>query len=528
MPSQAETDYVKKLMKLERDDVFNSSAALNQVLGSSALNNNFNLLLNGDNFINNISSADMAMAARKYLDLNKVSIGVVHPKETANKASTVAFKGNLDKKMIDVSMVREYTLPNNVYFTYNSEDVEKSIMVVTYDVPQNHKYKPGVSSVLSRMLKEGTANVDKKTFYTNLRNDLIGLSVGSYGANIEGSIGAFTENLPKAISILKDNIENPNFTQENFDKIKNDLIESISCAKKGPFNKLMKELHPDCPVGYTREEVLASLKTMTLDDVKAFHHDILTQGRARVVVTAPKEYEQVAAQLLSTYPQAKQFDKKIVEEFQPLTETKIVTEQEKCNQADIIQAFKFKVNQNPRDKVVFQLMNMILGGNSSSRLFQDLREKQKLAYYVRSHVNMHNDTGVLMLNISTTTDNPLESENKLENLDKSLDGFKKHIELMKNTQCSEDELNKCKKMLKTKMLNMAESANKRTVMLSGAQKSLNGIAQLEDTIRLIDTVTPQDIQNAANYVFNSPSVISVLGSEETLKQLDKYTKKSAV
>ena len=190
------------------------------------------------------------------------------------------------------------------------------------------------------------------------------------------------------------------------------------------------------------------------------------------------------------------------------------------NQADIVQAFKFKTNYNPKDHAVFTLLNTILGGGPSSRLFEDLREKQKLAYRVESDISYTGNTGVMTLAIKTTTDNPTENIQQYENVKKSLDGFKSHIEKLKNEKVSPQELEAAKLRIKTKLLNTLESSESQTIVLSASKDSPSGIDAVNKTLALVDEITPDDLQQAARYIFDGKSITSILASQNTLDNMN--------
>ena len=206
----------------------------------------------------------------------------------------------------------------------------------------------------------------------------------------------------------------------------------------------------------------------------------------------------------------------------PLTYEKneLITKAQPRNQADIVRYFKFKTNYNPKDQAVFALLNTILGGSASSRLFNDLRETQKLAYRVESNIDFVGNTGVMALSIKTTTDNPSENIQQYDNVKKSLEGFQKHIDLLKTQPVPIEELDAAKLRIKTQILNSLESSASQTVVLNSAKDNALGINAINNNLKLIDEITPQDIQNAANYIFNSNSITSILASQNTLKNMN--------
>ena len=206
--------------------------------------------------------------------------------------------------------------------------------------------------------------------------------------------------------------------------------------------------------------------------------------------------------------------------YKPIEKNKLITQAEPRNQADIVQVFNFKTNFNPKDQMVFSVLNTILGGSPSSRLFEDLRETQKLAYRVESGLDFVGDTGLISLSIKTTTDNPQENIQQFDNVQKSLDGFKKHIDKLKTEPVSNEELDAAKLRLKTKFLNLLETSDSVTGVLAGSKDLVHGINTINENLRMIDEITPQDIQNAANYVFASHSITSILASQKTLDNIN--------
>jgi predicted Zn-dependent peptidase len=215
------------------------------------------------------------------------------------------------------------------------------------------------------------------------------------------------------------------------------------------------------------------------------------------------------------------FQKKIFNNYQELKENVVVKKVEPKNQADIVKAFKFKTNYNPKDQLTFKLLNTILGESSSSRLFSDLRETQKLAYHVSSDLAYFGNTGVISLGIQTTTDDKMANVQSFENVNKSLAGFDKHIEKLKNELVTDEELKAAKLKIKTRMMNSLESSASKTNILNSSKHSIQGINQINENMKLIDTITAEDIQNAAKYIFSTPSVTSILASEDTINYLNK-------
>ncbi len=93
--------------------------------------------------------------------------------------------------------------------------------------------------------------------------------------------------------------------------------------------------------------------------------------------------------------------------------------------------------------------------------------------------------------------------------------------MLKTQPVSQDELDSAKLVVKTKLLNVLETSDGQTGVLSGSMDSYYGINMVNKNLKLIDEITAADIQKRkANYIFNSNSVISILASQKTLDNMN--------
>ena len=325
---------------------------------------------------------------------------------------------------------------------------------------------------------------------------------------------------------FKEVLENPRFTQESFEQVKKRIKDNILTSEKSAFDKLDKEIYKGLPHGISKEDILEDLETVTLDDVKAFYSYLIQNGKAQLGISAPFEKDKslsnvVFSNTASLHP-AKPFEHVTKTIFNPVEETKVLTDVDNKNQAEIIEAFKYKINDNLKDNVTINLMNIILGGNPSSRLFSDLRENQKLAYHVRSNFENNEDTGVFVLKIETTTENSDTGEKSFDNVQKSINGFNKHIAKIKSEKVSEEELNNAKLNLKNQILNSCHSADDKLTLLYQGIDSPYGISRENQMYDMIDSITADDIYNAANYIFAGKPIYSIVATENTLKHNQEF------
>ena len=526
-PTDDEMKIIKKKMLQSFSSVFENSFVTNNSIGTSLLENNENYLKEHENIVKSMTAEDLVNTAKKYLDLNKTSVTVVHPSsataETINQNhKNVSFTGANKKEAINMSSVKEYSLNNNyrVITTNSKTNNVNGILQISLD--NAYPEKPPAPFVLDKILTEGSMLRNQEKFETDMAKDGIGISTGATPKSITSAISCDSESLGKALEGIREVVDNPRFTQEEFEHAKAQIKENIITSEKSARDKLDTELYKGLPDGISKEEVLQDLDSLTLDDIKHLYNSILQNGKASIAIAAPfdrnPELNNILFSNLNKFKPAKEFNvTPLPDVYAPTEKTKVLTDIDYKNQAEIVEAFKYRVNQNIKDKTTIALLNIILGGNPSSRLFSDLREKEKLAYHVRSNYENVDNIGVFTLKIGTTTDNKETGEQSFDNVQKSIDGFNRHIEKIKTEKVTDEELENAKLSLKNSILNSNHDSGDKAINLLSGLKSPYGLSRENQLFDEIDKITPDDIYNTANYIFSGKPTYSIVATENTLK-----------
>jgi predicted Zn-dependent peptidase len=206
--------------------------------------------------------------------------------------------------------------------------------------------------------------------------------------------------------------------------------------------------------------------------------------------------------------------------YKPNTEAKFVIDTEEKAQAEVVRAYTYKETKNIDDIAKINILETILGGNMSSRLFTDLRETQKLAYSVGSELSGEKDTATIYLDIGTTTESPDPKEGSPENVKKALEGFDRNVNLLKTENVSAKELENAKIRLKSQLLDMMESNSNKNIIVCKSKESHYGKEYYIHLLEAIDKVTADDIKAAANHIFANPPVTSIVASKKTIDALN--------
>jgi predicted Zn-dependent peptidase len=154
------------------------------------------------------------------------------------------------------------------------------------------------------------------------------------------------------------------------------------------------------------------------------------------------------------------------------------------------------------------VLNTLLGGGMSSRLFQNIRERQGLAYSIYSDLNPYRDTGCLAVYAGTSR----ASTTKV--VQSVVEEFRK----LKRETVSDEELRRSKDQLKGSLMLSLESSTARMSNLARQEMYFDRFYDLDELIEKIEAVTAADLQSLANEFFQTEKVaVAALGNLNGLK-----------
>ena len=535
-PTDEEMQIAKKSMLNRFSSIFEHSYSTNNEIGKIFLSNNKEYIDNYENIVKTMTAEDIVNVAKKYLDVNKASVTLVHPKTANSESITKNYKDVKDisftgrKEAINLNNVKEYNMPNNNFrIVTNESKTDNCYANISFSTDNQNINNLAPATILNYLLEEGTLDKNQEEFQKELQKSGIKAHFDGSKNSVHIHLKFSSEDMKQALEEAKKVVDNPRFTQESFDYVKNKVINNIKISEKSAFDKLDTEIFKGLPSRKTKEEVIQELENCTLDDVKRLYNTIMTNSKASIAISAPfqkkPELNDILFKNIASYKKFNVYmPKEIKDIYTPINNTKVLVDTDFKNQAEIIEAFKFRVGNNLKDKLCINLMNIILGGNPSSRLFSDLREKQKLAYHVGSDYIINENIGMFYLKIGTTTENKDTNEISYDNVQKSIDGFNKHINKMKTEKVSEEELNNAKLALKNTILNTTHSSAGINSSLSIGINSPYGISYDNQALAMIDEITVDDIYNTANYIFTGKPVYSILATENTISENKEYLK----
>jgi len=395
---------------------------------------------------------------------------------------------------------------------YQKDILTNGIRVVTENIPylrsvslgvwintgsrDEEDHNNGISHFLEHLAFKGT---NKRT------SRQIAFEIDSIGGYIDAftsreytcySVKVLDEHLPIALDILSDIILNSTFNSNEIEKERNVILEEIKMIEDMPsdyiYDLLYKALWPGHPFGQPIQGEPDTINKITRDDILT-HLDRHYLPEKIVIASGGNVSHKKLMRLLEKYFKSYRRDgnstrKPIISEITQ----KVVFKEKNLEQVHLCLGTKGLTN-NDSERFKSYLLNTILGGSMSSRLFQKIREEKGLAYSIYSFNSPYVDTGIFGIYAGTGP----------ENFFTVLELIMDEIRLIKNEKVNETELQKSKDQLKGIMMLALESSISRMSQIAKQELYLGKHFTLNEIVSEIEKVTPQGVQDIANTLFDS-------------------------
>jgi predicted Zn-dependent peptidase len=368
----------------------------------------------------------------------------------------------------------------------------------------------GIAHFVEHMLFKGTATRTAEDIAQTI--DSIGGQMDAFTAKEYASyyIKVLDEHLPLAVDVLSDIVMNPGFSPDDIEREKKVVLEEIKMVEDTP-DDLVHELFTE---SFWQNHPLGRPILGTKDTVDALNQDALRRYFS-TSYTAPNLI--VAAVGNVTHDQvktliAKAFEKlptttQPISDAPPMVVPRITIRNKELEQSHVCLG-TVSYRQDHADRYSSYVMNTVLGGSMSSRLFQNVREKRGLAYAVFSGLSAYRDAGSMTIYAGCANDAVSEL----------IDVVIAELRRMKDEPMSESELRRAKDHLKGSLMLNLESTSSRMSHLARQEIYFDRQFSLDETLEGVERVTAGDIQRVARDLFSDGSLAAtVLGAVNGLQ-----------
>jgi predicted Zn-dependent peptidase len=340
--------------------------------------------------------------------------------------------------------------------------------------------------------------------------------------SVGGQLNAFTdkeyvgfyatvmdEHLPFAFELLSDIVLRPAFPVHEIERERNVIFEEINMVEDSPQELIMDLYMEDCwkghPLGRPISGTKKSVAQIARKDVRKFFADHYTARNMIIAVAGNVSHAQVS-RLAERYFS----DIEPGVPGNPGLPPKTHAGRNIRLKAHLEQTHICLGTISPPtasdERFRAHLLNGILGGGMSSRLFQNIREKRGLVYSIYSMLNLYHDAGSLVVYAAAA---PERSEEVVE---LTLKEFRKLREQLVAPQ----ELKRAKEYIKGSVMLGLESSSSRMTNLAQQLIYYGRLFQLEEILRAVERVTAREIRLLANRIFDpSYFTLTALGNRNT-------------
>jgi Predicted Zn-dependent peptidases len=363
----------------------------------------------------------------------------------------------------------------------------------------------GISHVLEHMIFKGTEK--RNYFQISEEVDYLGASVNAHTTKEETVfyINALTEFLGKSVDILFDIVTNSLIDSEELEKEKDVIVEEIKMYKDSPDDLVFELNYGDCIKGQYSKPIIGteqSVKGFTSEEIKKYYKERYTKDNIVIVVSGNFNEDEIISKVDEYFD--KLGDKK-VNRREKIDFSFVVGERKEVkeiNQVNICISFEGE-KYNSKTKIYNDISSSIIGGSMSSRLFQEIREKNGLAYSVYTYNQYYQEGGIVSTYIGTNIEN-YEKAIKL-----TLDEFEK----LRKNGITEVELQKAKNKYLSRIAFSMENPRSRMSILGNYYTRKNEILDIENLKKEVKETKIEDINEFLKTRYTEKN-ITILGNIE--------------
>ena len=368
----------------------------------------------------------------------------------------------------------------------------------------------GIAHFVEHMLFKGTGTRTAEDIAQAI--DSVGGQMDAFTAKEYASyyIKVLDEHLPFAVEVLSDIVMNPALSSEDIEREKKVVLEEIKMVEDTP-DDLVHELftenfwanHPlGRPILGTKETV----ESLSQDGLRKYFQGVYTAPNLIVAAVGNVDHERVR-DLISRAFEALPTTTDPITEAPPNVVPRTVIRNKELEQSHVCLG-TVGYRQDHVDRYSSYVMNTILGGSMSSRLFQNVREKRGLAYAVFSGLSAYRDAGSMTIYAGC-------ANNAVGEL---IDVVIAELRRMKDEVLPEAELQRAKDHLKGSLMLNLESTSSRMSHLARQEIYFDRQFGLDETLEGVERVTRDDIQRVARDLFGEDALAAtVLGAVNGLQ-----------
>jgi len=405
-------------------------------------------------------------------------------------------------------MIVKEILPNGITLLTEAMPHVRSVAVGVWLKRGSRHETPaqsGISHFIEHMVFKGTKQRSAEIIAAQV--DSIGGHMDAFTAKEYASfhLKVLDEHLPLAVDILGDITMNPLFDPTEMTKEKKVIFEEINMVEDTP-DDLVMELYteafwPRHPLGRPILGTKKSVGRFRRDELAGFFRSVYRPGNIVIAAAGHLEHE-ATSRLVRRHFGPLSAGASPRNGGPPRPASRVVTRSKKELEQVHLCLGTPAYPQAHGDRYGVYILNTVLGGSMSSRLFQNVREKRGLVYSISSGVSAYSDAGTLTIYAGTS----------LDSVDEVVRLSLEELRRMKGEALPDDELRRAKDHLKGSLMLSLENTSSRMSHIARQEIYFGRTFVLDEILAGIESVTAQDVPRIAGQLFRGEVAMSVLGN----------------
>lgn len=407
-------------------------------------------------------------------------------------------------------MITKYTCSNGVRIVAEHIPFVRSVAIGIW-VKAGSRYEEtemkGISHFLEHMFFKGTTSRNAREIAEAF--DAIGGQVNAFTSKEYTCYYAkvLDEKAEYALDILSDMFFHSIFDEEELEKEKNVVLEEISMYEDTP-DELVHELLSKASFGEhpLADSVLGTKHTLLQierDDLERYRQKFYTPEN--IVISVAGHFSDALLHSIEEKFGSFRSSSETLQWTQATFCPNKISKNKETEQSHLCIGFLGLPFGHER---IYELsiLNNVIGGSMSSRLFQEIREEKGLAYSVYSYHSAFSDTGLLTIYAGTAPDQT----------EVVFDAIMNTLQTLKQEGITRQELENSKAQLKGNLMLSLESTNSRMSRNGKNELLLQKIKPLDEILDSIDSVTLAQVNQLADELLGAPYSLSMISPSKTL------------
>jgi predicted Zn-dependent peptidase len=312
------------------------------------------------------------------------------------------------------------------------------------------------------------------------------------------------EHLPVVIEILADILLGAKFDPVEMEKERKVILEEIKGVEDTPDDYIHElftnTVWPDSPLGRPILGTKDTIRDLKHDDILSYINSNYSPREIVISVAGNFEHARLI-ELLNLHFGKLARNGAPRKETTPAFSPAVSVKKKQLEQVQLCLGCK-GLHYTHEDRYTILALNTVLGSSMSSRLFQEIREQNALAYSIYSYVTFYRDTGLLTVYAGTDPSNALEVVRLVM----------KELNKIKEEGITAAEELRVKNQIKGNLILSLESSNSHMSRLARQEIYFGKYLSIDDIIKGVESVNAKEVQRLAQMLFNRENIaLTILG-----------------